>query len=411
MSWDAAPLGSVSQTFADGNWIESKDQSPDGIRLVQTGNVGEGRFKDRREKARFISPETFARLNCTEVLPGDLLVSRLPDPVGRSCLIPNTGDKMITAVDCTIVRPKGEKLDRNYLVYYTQSKAYQRDIEDRCTGTTRKRISRKNLGLIPIPLPPLEEQKRIVAVLDQAFAALDRARTNAEANLADAEELFTLTVESTFTDIGLLNSQAKLVSEIARKRRGSIRTGPFGSQLKHSEFVDEGIKVLGIDNAVQNRFVDGKSRYISEEKYEGLKRYRVFPGDVIITIMGTCGRCAIIPDDIPVAINTKHLCCISLDFDECLPEFLHRYFLLSPHAREYLSANAKGSVMDGLNMGLIKDLPVHLPNLLDQKRICKKLADLENKQIALIDQYRANLGDLEDLRQSLLQKAFAGELT
>ena len=103
LSWDVVPLSRVSQTFADGDWVESKDQSPDGIRLVQTGNVGEGRFKDRRDKARFISTETFDRLNCTEVLPGDVLVSRLPDPVGRSCVIPETGDKMITAVDLSLI--------------------------------------------------------------------------------------------------------------------------------------------------------------------------------------------------------------------------------------------------------------------------------------------------------------------
>jgi type I restriction enzyme, S subunit len=261
------------------------------------------------------------------------------------------------------------------------------------------------------PLPPLEEQKRIVAVLDEAFAALDRARTLAEANLADARALFEIAARSIFSEDAVRNAGTKLVSELAQKRKGAMRTGPFGSDLRHSEFVDKGVKVLGIDNAVQNRFVDGKPRYITEQKYAELKRYRVFPGDVIITIMGTCGRCAVIPDDIPLSINTKHLCCISLDQAQCLPSFLHRYFLLSPRAREYLEANAKGSVMDGLNLGLIKDLPVQLPGLSDQRRICAKVEALETSAQSLAVSFQSKIQELNALRQSLLQKAFAGELT
>ena len=98
-------LGELAELFTDGNWIESKDQSPTGIRLIQTGNIGIGDYIDKKaERARFISEETFKRLGCTEVFPGDVLVSRLPDPVGRACAIPDLGIRMITAVDCTIIR-------------------------------------------------------------------------------------------------------------------------------------------------------------------------------------------------------------------------------------------------------------------------------------------------------------------
>mgnify|MGYP001601117781 CR=1 FL=1 len=102
-------LGEVCDVFADGDWIEKKDQSSEGIRLIQTGNVGNGVFKERGEKARYISEKTFKRLRCTEILPTDCLISRLPDPVGRSCIIPDTGGKMITAVDCTIIRFQKER--------------------------------------------------------------------------------------------------------------------------------------------------------------------------------------------------------------------------------------------------------------------------------------------------------------
>ena len=103
-------LADCCSHFGDGDWIETKDQSPDGIRLVQTGNVGEGEYKDKAHKARFISDETFGRLRCTEVLPGDCLVSRLPEPVGRACIVPDSSSRMITGVDCSIIRLNGDRL-------------------------------------------------------------------------------------------------------------------------------------------------------------------------------------------------------------------------------------------------------------------------------------------------------------
>src|SRR5258705_8801381 len=97
-AWDTKPIIALCDFFGDGDWIESKDQSSDGIRLIQRGNVGEGIFLDRANKGRFISTKTFSRLKCEEIVEGDCLVSRLPDPVGRACLIPDTGERMITAV-------------------------------------------------------------------------------------------------------------------------------------------------------------------------------------------------------------------------------------------------------------------------------------------------------------------------
>ena len=152
--------------FGDGDWIETKDQSEVGIRLIQTGNIGEGLFKDKEEKSRFISEETFERLKCTEVLPGDILVSRLPDPIGRSCIIPEM-QKSITAVDCTIIRLR-ENVLPEFFIGFTKTDEYAQQIATYTTGTTRKRISRANLGKICIPIPSLAMQEDFVYLVKQS---------------------------------------------------------------------------------------------------------------------------------------------------------------------------------------------------------------------------------------------------
>ena len=162
-----ATVEQVCTVFADGDWIESKDQADDGIRLIQTGNVGNGVYLDKGERARYIDEETFVRLNCTEVLPNDILISRLPDPVGRACIIPDGLGKSITAVDCSIVRLKSHVLPE-FFVAYTKTTLYAAQIGSSVTGSTRKRISRKNLGQVVIPTPDIDQQEQFAAFVRQS---------------------------------------------------------------------------------------------------------------------------------------------------------------------------------------------------------------------------------------------------
>ena len=160
-------LSSVCSTFIDGDWIESKDQSDSGIRLVQTSNIGCGEYRDKGDKAKYITEDTFNKLHCTEIFSGDILISRLPDPVGRACILPNSLGKCITAVDCTIIRLSDKMLPK-FFVAYTNTTDYLAQIKSSLTGTTRLRVSRANLGKVRFPLPSIEQQQAFVAVAEQA---------------------------------------------------------------------------------------------------------------------------------------------------------------------------------------------------------------------------------------------------
>ena len=400
--WDIVPLANACELFTDGNWIETKDQSSDGIRLVQTGNVGIGAFKNRREKARWISSKTFDRLKCQEVIPGDCLVSRLPDPAGRSCIIPETGDKMITAVDCSILRFDPFILLTEFFKYYSQSKVYLNDIEGKCTGATRKRISRKNFGVIQIPLPPLPEQKRIVAILDEAFAGIDQAIANAEKNLANARELFESYLNSVFTRKGWVKKRLGDFSKL-------ISTGPFGSLLHKSDYVDVGVPLVNPINIVGGVIVPNSSKLIDKSTKERLKSYVLSDGDIVIGRRGEIGRCAVIGSK-----EDGWICGTGCFFIRPLPNIKPNFLanlLRSSKYRDRLEKTATGTTMKNLSNKALSNLIVSIPPIETQIDILNQLFDLDQQTQRLETIYQKKFSVLAELKQSILQKVFAGELT
>jgi len=345
---------------------------------------------------------------------GDLLITRsnTPELVGHVAMYDGTPARAICCDLIMKMQVDPRKAHTRYLYYYLRSPEARDYLTSRAQGasSTMKKIGKQVVQEIPVPVPSLSEQQRITSILDEAFDGIAIARANGKKNLQQCREL----VESGYSSIVGIHDKVDwsrvTVADIAANKKGSVRTGPFGSQLLHSEFVDDGIAVLGIDNAVANEFRWDRRRFITPEKFTQLARYKVHPGDVLITIMGTCGRCAVVPDDIPVAINTKHLCCITLDQRRCLPRYLHIYFLHDPDAKEYLLSQASGSVMDGLNMGIISDMPVKLPPIEVQTSIINQFDVLMDEAKGLMSIGQRKMVSLDELKQSLLNRAFNGEL-
>jgi type I restriction enzyme S subunit len=342
------------------------------------------------------------------VRANDVLFATIRPTLRRIAVVPEELDQQVCSTGYFVLRAKPE-VDFRFVFYFLQTEDFMEAMEKLQKGASYPAVTDGDVRSQPIPLPPLSEQQRIVGVLDEAFAGLATAEAHAAQNLQNARALFESHLQAVFTQRGP-GWVEKSVKELAAPFKGSIRTGPFGSQLLHSEFVDAGIAVLGIDNAVANEFRWGKRRFITPEKYRQLERYTVRPGDVLITIMGTCGRCAIVPDDIPTAINTKHICCITLDRKQCLPSYLHIYFLHAPQSQQFLAKHAKGAIMAGLNMGLIQELPVFLPPIKIQVAITEAANALSAETQRLADLYERKRAALEALKRSLLHQAFAGEL-
>jgi type I restriction enzyme S subunit len=264
----------------------------------------------------------------------------------------------------------------------------------------RRRSSVHDFLNLPIPdQPPLDEQRRIAAILDQADA-LRAKRRQVIARLGDLAQSIFLDMFGTFA------GPFATVEDVAAGGRGSIRTGPFGSQLLHSEFVDEGIAVLGLDNVVGNTFSWSERRYITPKKYDVLRRYTVHPGDVLVSIMGTCGRCVVVPADVGTAINTKHICAVTVDQTRVLPEFVRAAFLWHPRSRQYLKQRTKGSIMDGLNMGIIKEMPVPVPGIEVQCEFIDRLAGVNVLSGSCVQ----SADQADSLFTSLQSRAFLGEL-
>ena len=401
--WKKVPLAGLCKVFTDGDWIETKNQSSEGIRLVQTGNVGTGEFKDRRDKARFISEETFDRLKCQEVYEGDCLISRLPDPVGRSCIIPGTDDKMITAVDCTIVRFDATKVIPEFFNYYSQSSLYLQDIESYCTGATRKRISRKNLGNIAIPVPPLPEQKRIVAILDEAFAGIEKAIANTENSLANARELFESYLDSVFF-VKCPATHRESLTKLCEPK-----TITYGV-IKLGQHIDDGVPCLRTSNVRRLNIETEGMKRIAPALSHQYGRTILQGGEVLVNIRGTLGGVAVAGENMKGWNVSREVAVVPLDQKRILPSFA-AYCIATKASQDWLVGVQKGVAYTGINLTDLRELPIYLPELNKQASIVAQLDEMYSHCCALELLHQQKLTALAELKQSLLQKAFSGELT
>jgi type I restriction enzyme S subunit len=399
--WEEKKLGEVCEVFADGDWIESKDQSLDGIRLVQTGNIGEGFFKNRGDKAKYISESTFKRLRCTEIFEGDCLVSRLPDPVGRACILPSLEERLITAVDCTIIRFDSKVAIPKYFNYYSQSVKYLNDVESETSGTTRKRISRSKLADIRFPLPPLPEQKCIVAILDEAFSGIARAKEIAEKNLANAREIFESYLQNAIANAAWPQHG---IQELCQVINGyAFSSGDFKPTNT--------IKSIKITNVGVKEFVEETDNFLPEKYRYQLSDVQVKEGNIVIaltrTIISSGLKVAVVPKSYDGALVNQRVAALVPNEKKIDKNYLY-FYLTTNKVAKYVLEHVNTLMQPNLSINDLKEMPVPCPPLGHQKEIVQKLTALHGNIELLATIYRQKQSSLEELKKSLLHKAFSG---
>lgn len=342
----------------------------------------------------------------TNFARGDVLMAKITPCMenGKAALVSNLSTKFgFGSTEFHVLRAR-HGVDARFLFYLVWNRRFREEASKHMTGSAgQKRVPAAYLKQAKVPLIEPNEQRRIADILDKA----DTIRRKRKKATALTEEL----LRSAFLDmVGPVSRDyatwpVRTIESLAAQIPNAMRTGPFGSDLRHSEFVDEGIAVLGIDNAVQNRFAWGERRFITQEKYDDLRRYTVRPGDVIVTIMGTTGRSAVVPDDMPTAITTKHLATITLDRMQAEPEFVSQALFRHPEVLQQIAAANRGAIMSGLNLGLIKTLQVPVPPVERQG----EFATLTRHVRAVIARMMSDTAT-DDLFNSLVARAFSGAL-
>lgn len=283
--------------------------------------------------------------------------------------------------------------ERNYVFHFLKAK--NKELNNKGTGSTFKAISKSVLEEIQVPVISKEQQEISMKLMD----IIEQIVRQRKQELQRLDEL----IKARFVEMFVATDVASewpycTIADVSN----DMRTGPFGSALHHDEFVDSGVFVLGIDNAVENKFSYNRMRYITEEKYQQLKRYTVYPGDVIITIMGTVGRSAVIPADMPKAINTKHLACITPNVEMVNAQFLSCAFQIHPGIRMQLQKQCKGAIMDGLNLTIIKGLSFRIPPINLQNWFVEFYEQIDKSKVAV----QKALEETQLLFDSLMQKYF-----
>ena len=303
------------------------------------------------------------------------------------------------------LRPHPTCLHSRYLFWFLRSSVFQNAKDQRCTGATQRALTLSGLQEIEIPLPEtIEEQKQIAAILDAA----DSIRHKRKKTIAMTGSVLSSAFLQMFGD-PLKNpfgfSTDRIDKHLSKERSGT-QSGPFGSVLKKHEYTDSGIPVWGVDNVQSNEFVDTAKLFISEEKFEHLKRYNVEPGDILISRAGTVGRVCIAEPKVDKSIISTNLVRVVLDSKTLLPEYFVSLFTYFPHRLGALKANNKKNAFTFLNPKTLKALEIVIPPVKLQKEY-RLLKHAMKSQIAKAEK---QLEEMNQLTASLSQRAFRGEL-
>jgi type I restriction enzyme S subunit len=246
-----------------------------------------------------------------------------------------------------------------------------------------------------------------VKLIEQLAAKIADARDLRATSLDQADVLFC----SAVTNLNFKESTWTTLRSAVLDKEGAVRSGPFGSQLHHEEFVPSGIPAIGTRDVQVNRFALSGGWYVTPEKFAQLRRYQVSPGDVLVTIVGaSIGRFCVVPDVVPLAFTTKHVQALTLDLSLAEPQFVSYMLNFHQRCRKTIFSQCEGSAQPSLNATKVLRIALPLTSLSEQHRIVAFLNGLQAKVDALKKLQTETAAELDALLFSILAKAFRGEL-
>ena len=388
--------------FVDGDWIEKKDQDAKGaVRLIQLADVGPGEFRDKSD--RHITVEKADELHCTFLRKGDILIARLGDPLCKACVFPLDG-LYITAVDVAILRIGSDVVNPKYLIYLLNSPWFKDQVKQYESGTTRKRISRKNLDRIEMIFPPLPEQERIVARIEELFSQLDARVETLKKTKAQLSVYRQAAITEAFSVEN--NTPNVCLSDIAQIIGGITK----GRDLSGTETIE--LPYLRVAN-VQNGYLDLSEIKTIKLRVDEKERYLLKPGDVLYTEGGDrdkLGRGTVWRGEIKDYVHQNHIFKARVDQSKAIPVYVALWSMSTP-ARNYFYQKGKQSVnLASINKTVLSALTLPLPTLEKQREIINHIESRLSVCDSIEQTVDTALQQAEAMRQSILTQAFGGAL-
>lgn len=428
--WVTSSIADVAEggLFVDGDWVESKDQDPTGsVRLTQLADVGIATFRDRSD--RWMRPDQADRLRCTHLQGGDILIARMPDPIGRACLVPSGLGVAVTAVDVAILRIVRSDVDPRFIMWAINSPRVHADVVSHQAGTTRKRISRKNLALLKVPLPPLDEQRRIVDVLEDHLSRLEagieqlRAAQRRNRSLRDAAlrsellgrrwpgDRWPCDLPAADVDDGVLSDlpagwEWRRLQDVADVVGGITKDA---SKQGDPSFVE--VPYLRVANVQRGR-LDLRTIARIRVPPAKLEQLRLEPGDVLLNEGGDrdkLGRGWVWAGEIEDCITQNHVFRARPRPGTLHPKLLS--WAANSLGGPWCERNGKQSVnLASISLKRIRLMPVPVPPLDAQPELVQRLEDLHDRSARLDTVIEGQQARGAALRRSLLASAFSGRL-
>jgi len=412
-------------TFRRGQGGTKADARPSGVPCVRYGDLYTKHGCVIRGFASFVAPERAS--SYTTLKPGDIVFAgsgETHEDIGKGTAY--CGTELAVAGGDTIIFSPRASVDSRFLGYAVNTTDANRYKARYGQGSSVIHIGAAQLAQLRVFAPPHPEQRRIAEILD----TVDEAIHKTEQIIAKLQQMKQGLLHDLLTrgvgENGELRDperhpeqfqdsplgriprdwQIRTVCDLLADVDPAMRSGPFGSSLLKHELATKGVPLLGIDNVHVERFVCEFRRFVSEQKAVELSRYRVRPRDVMITIMGTVGRCAIVPDDIGVALSTKHVW--TLTFDESLysPFLACLQFNYAPWVLRHMSRDEQGGIMSAIRSETLRATPLPVPPRCEQYRIERVLSELN----ARLQGESSGAAKLRNLKNGLMDALLTGRV-